>query len=125
MTQPDREELAGLDEHALVFARFPDLAAHIERMASAGHVGSLLEWNKFLHTLDAALRHAAALRQSPSVEEVAMTYEDAEKLALKVIHDDGRGMIGRNRNHLHQRVARAILSAHRDALARLYRGSKD
>ena len=41
-----------------------------------------------------------------------MTYDEAEALALRAIHDsDGRGMIGRGRNHLHQRVARAILSA--------------
>jgi len=45
----------------------------------------------------------------------ALTYEEAEKLALRAIHDaDGRGMVGRGRNHLHQRVARAILSAARD-----------
>jgi len=44
-----------------------------------------------------------------------VTYDEAEKLALKAIHDDGRGMIGRNRNHLHQRVARALLAAHRGA----------
>lgn len=43
-------------------------------------------------------------------EAVKLTYEEAEKLALRAIHDvDGRGMIGRGRNHLHQRVARAIL----------------
>lgn len=41
-----------------------------------------------------------------------MTYEEAEKLALRAIHDtDGRGLIGRSRLHLHQRVARAILAA--------------
>jgi len=40
-----------------------------------------------------------------------MTYEEAETLALKAIHDGGRGMIGAGRNHLHQRVARAILAA--------------
>jgi len=45
----------------------------------------------------------------------ALTYEEAEKRALRAIHDaDGRGMVGRGRNHLHQRVARAILSAARD-----------
>ena len=44
----------------------------------------------------------------------SLTYEDAEKIALQAIHDtDGRGMIGRGRNHLHQRVARALLSAAR------------
>lgn len=41
-----------------------------------------------------------------------LTYEEAEKLALRAIHDvDGRGMIGRGRDHLHQRVARAILTS--------------
>ena len=46
----------------------------------------------------------------------SLTYEDAEKIALQAIHDtDGRGMIGRGRNHLHQRVARALLSAARQA----------
>lgn len=45
-----------------------------------------------------------------------LTYEEAERLALCAIHDtDGRGMVGRGRNHLHQRVARAILQAHRSA----------
>lgn len=40
-----------------------------------------------------------------------LTYEEAEALALKAIHGpDGRGLIGRDRNHLHQRVARVILS---------------
>lgn len=41
-----------------------------------------------------------------------MTYEEAESLALRAIHDeDGRGMVGSGRNHLHQRVARAILKS--------------
>lgn len=41
-----------------------------------------------------------------------MTYEEAEKLALRAIHGEtGRGMIGASRNHLHQRVARAIMAA--------------
>lgn len=48
-------------------------------------------------------------------EDRALTYEEAERLALLAIHDvDGRGMVGRGRNHLHQRVARALLSAARD-----------
>ncbi len=46
------------------------------------------------------------------LEDRDLTYEQAEQLALRAIHDtDGRGMIGRGRNHLHQRVARAILAA--------------
>lgn len=49
-------------------------------------------------------------------EDRALTYEEAERLALLAIHDvDGRGMVGRGRNHLHQRVARALLSAARQA----------
>lgn len=44
-----------------------------------------------------------------------LTYEDAERIALRAIHgEDGRGMIGQNRRHLHQRVARAILSIERE-----------
>ena len=44
-----------------------------------------------------------------------LTYGDAERIALRAIHgEDGRGMIGSNRRHLHQRVARAILSVERD-----------
>jgi len=54
-----------------------------------------------------------------------MTYEEAETLALKAIHDGGRGMIGAGRNHLHQRVARAILDAARsEAQPSGYDGSK-
>jgi hypothetical protein len=48
-----------------------------------------------------------------------LTYEEAEKIALHAIHDtNGRGMIGPNRRHLHQRVARAILAARKEALAK-------
>lgn len=47
-----------------------------------------------------------------------MKYEDAENLALRAIHDtNGRGMIGAGRNHLHQRVARAIMAAHAEGVS--------
>lgn len=50
------------------------------------------------------------LARAPTPER--MSYDEAEKLALRAIYDtDGRGMIGRGRNHLHQRVARAIQAA--------------
>lgn len=42
------------------------------------------------------------------------TWDEAIKLALEAIHDkDGRGMIGRGRNHLQERVARAIIQHER------------
>lgn len=45
---------------------------------------------------------------------MSLSYEEAERLALSAIYDsDGRGMVGRSRNHLYQRVARAILDAAR------------
>lgn len=41
-------------------------------------------------------------------------WEALLSLALRAIHDDnGRGMVGAGRNHVHQRVARAILAERR------------
>jgi len=62
--------------------------------------------------LDALTEARAALAVQARTHVVGLTYEAAEKLALRAIHDtDGRGMVGRGRNHLHQRVARAIMAA--------------
>ena len=37
------------------FERFPQLAWHIERMASTGATGSLVQWGDFIHSLNKAL----------------------------------------------------------------------
>lgn len=42
-------------------------------------------------------------------------WEEAVAKARKAIYDDGRGMIGRNRNYLQDRVARAILAERKEA----------
>jgi hypothetical protein len=39
----------------------------------------------------------------------ALSWDEAMKLATRAVHDDdGRGMVGRGRNHLVERVARAL-----------------
>lgn len=50
-------------------------------------------------------------------------WEEAVAKARKAIYDDGRGMIGRNRNYLQDRVARAILAERKEAADAL--ASKD
>ncbi|MGM4906307.1 hypothetical protein AB8B21_05480 [Tardiphaga sp. 866_E4_N2_1] len=42
------------------FTRFPDLAREVERMASTGSTGSLVDWDRFLNALNSALAYACA-----------------------------------------------------------------
>lgn len=42
------------------FERFPELAAHIERMASTGAIGGMISWDAFLRELNAVLAAAPA-----------------------------------------------------------------
>lgn len=56
-------------------------------------------------------------QQAPSLVE--RQWEEAVQKARKAIYDDGRGMIGANRNYLQDRVARAILAEQKEAAARI------
>ena len=48
--------------------------------------------------------------QTAAAEVRALEWDDAVTLARKAIYDtDGRGMVGRGRNHLDERVARALI----------------
>ncbi|WP_427023031.1 hypothetical protein ACP4J4_10340 [Aureimonas ureilytica] len=51
-------------------------------------------------------------------------FEAARVLARKAIYEDGRGMIGANRNYLEYRVARAILAERREQATTIARLSE-
>lgn len=53
------------------------------------------------------------MTQAPATPE--LVWEQAVEKARKAIYDDGRGMNGRNRNYLADRVARAILAERKEA----------
>lgn len=57
------------------------------------------------------------MTQAPATPE--LVWEQAVEKARKAIYDDGRGMNGRNRNYLADRVARAILAERKEAAAAL------
>jgi len=59
---------------------------------------------------------SSASERSRQDDPSVWSYEEALEHARRAIYDDGRGMIGANRNYLAYRVARALQEAQRASL---------
>lgn len=51
-------EAVSTDAPANAFEQLPSLTAHIQRMASTGVTGTMIEWDDFLRDLNAAIARA-------------------------------------------------------------------
>lgn len=69
------------------FENHPDLAAHIERMAMSGRLGSHIEWDGFLREMNAALSPASPARTPMGGEVEAL--REALMAAQSFIADGG------------------------------------
>lgn len=112
MTDITREEVEAHDiPDEMVKAAAEEMMGHVNAPTGAIYKAARL-------ALAAALRaFAKSMDAEPAVSEIS--WDDAVILARKAIHDDGRGMIGRNRNYLESRVARMLVHHDRETLSRL------
>jgi hypothetical protein len=70
-------------EDRQAFERHPELAEHIERMATLGHTSTLRQWNEFLGSLNDAISH-----HTTPQEIVPDALVNAAELVVALADDD-------------------------------------